>query len=85
MKCLSSLIAVLLLSTSTIVNAAGAIEGEVQRQPLNMSAIVIFLAFVAATLGISYWAARNTRNSSEFYKAGGDRKTSCRERVSVLV
>ncbi|MEM8496815.1 MAG: cation/acetate symporter ActP [Pseudomonadota bacterium] len=72
MKCLSSLTAILLVSASAIANAAGAIEGEVQRQALNISAIVIFLAFVAATLGISYWAARNTRNSSEFYNAGGN-------------
>lgn len=34
--------------------AADALTGEVQRQPLNMSAIVMFVIFVAATLCITY-------------------------------
>lgn len=33
--------------------AAGALEGEVQKQPLNISAIIMFLIFVFATLGIT--------------------------------
>ena len=36
--------------------AAGAIEGG-GRQALNLPAIVMFLIFVAATLGITKWAA----------------------------
>ncbi len=51
--------------------AAGGIDGEVQRQPLNPTAILMFLLFVAATLGISYWASRRTRSSRDFYTAGG--------------
>ncbi len=66
-----SLTAALLGLLSNAVLAVGAVEGAVERQPLNTSAIVIFLLFVAATLVISYWAARHTRNSSEFYNAGG--------------
>jgi cation/acetate symporter len=31
----------------------------------------MFLVFVAVTLGISYWASRRTRSSSDFYTAGG--------------
>ncbi len=50
---------------------AGAIEGEVEKQPLNISAIVMFLAFVAGTLGITYWAARKTKTAKDFYTAGG--------------
>jgi cation/acetate symporter len=37
----------------------------------NTSAIVIFLAFVVATLWISYWASSYTNSSSAFYTAGG--------------
>ena len=51
--------------------ASGAITGEVQKQPLNISAIVMFLIFVLATLGITYWAAKRTRTAKDFYTAGG--------------
>jgi cation/acetate symporter len=51
--------------------AADAISGEAERQPLNIAAIVMFLAFVAATLGITYWAARKTTSAAQFYSAGG--------------
>ena len=51
--------------------AAGAIEGEVEKQPLNMSAIIMFLVFVGGTLGITYWAAKRTKTASDFYTAGG--------------
>ena len=51
--------------------AAGAIDGAVERQPVNVTAIVMFLAFVAGTLGITYWASKRTRSASDFYTAGG--------------
>lgn len=51
--------------------AAGAIEGAVEKRSLNVHAIVMFLAFVAFTLGITYWAARRTRSAKDFYAAGG--------------
>jgi cation/acetate symporter len=51
--------------------AADAVAGEVQRQPLNIAAIVMFLIFVVATLGITYWAARRTKSAADFYAAGG--------------
>lgn len=35
----------------------------------NLLAILFFLLFVAATLCITYWAARRTRTTSEFYAA----------------
>ena len=51
--------------------AAGALEGEVQRQPLNMAAIVMFVAFVGFTLYITYWASKRSKSAADFYTAGG--------------
>ncbi len=51
--------------------AAGALEGEVEKQSVNMTAIVMFLIFVGVTLGITYWAARRTKSAKDFYTAGG--------------
>ncbi len=39
---------------------------------MNSVAIAWFLAFVGVTLGITYWAARKTRSTREFFTAGGD-------------
>ena len=62
----------LLLSLSMVMlYASGALEGAVEQQPLNMSAIVMFLLFVGATLGITYWAAKRTKTAKDFYTAGG--------------
>ena len=38
---------------------------------INISAAVIFLAFVAVTLVITYWASKRTRSAKDFYAAGG--------------
>ncbi len=51
--------------------ASGAIEGEVVKQALNVPAIVMFVIFVGATLGITYWAAKRTKSAKDFYTAGG--------------
>ncbi|WP_345992000.1 cation acetate symporter [Sulfurimonas sp. HSL-1716] len=51
--------------------ASEAIQGEVQKQALNISAIVMFVIFVGATLGITYWAAKRTKSAKDFYTAGG--------------
>jgi cation/acetate symporter len=40
-------------------------------QTTNWNAIIIFLAFVIVTLGITYWAAQHTRTTKDFYAAGG--------------
>ena len=56
---------------STPLLAADALTGEVQRQPLNVSAIVMFVVFVAATLFITYWASKRNRSASDYYAAGG--------------
>jgi len=60
-----------LILGSIAVFASGAIEGEVTKQALNVSAIVMFLLFVGATLGITYWAAKRTKSAKDFYTAGG--------------
>src|SRR5678809_105193 len=36
----------------------------------NAVAMVFFFAFIAITLGITYWAARRTRTTEDFYAAG---------------
>ena len=48
----------------------GAVD-EAQKQPLNLTAIGMFFVFVLGTLGITYWAARRTKSTSDFYTAGG--------------
>lgn len=60
------------LALSVIVlYGAGAIEGEIAKQEINESAIVMFLIFVTATLGITYWASKKTNSAKDFYTAGG--------------
>ncbi|WP_345987308.1 cation acetate symporter [Sulfurimonas sp. HSL1-2] len=61
----------LLTAAASTLMASGAIEGAVDKQPLNVSAIVMFLVFVGATLGITYWAAKRTKTAKDFYTAGG--------------
>ncbi len=39
---------------------------------LNSTAIAVFISFVAASLAITWWAARRTRSASDFYTAGGN-------------
>jgi cation/acetate symporter len=53
------------------VFAAGPDLGAVQRQPLNWTAIIMFLVFVLGTLGITYRAAAQTKSAADFYAAGG--------------
>ena len=60
-----------LILGSGAIFAADALSGQVEKQPLNMSAIVMFLIFVGATLGITYWAAKRTKSAKDFYTAGG--------------
>jgi cation/acetate symporter len=50
---------------------ADALTGAVEKQATNYEAIVMFLAFVLLTLGITFWAARRTKSAKDFYAAGG--------------
>ena len=45
--------------------------GKIDLHATNWTAIAMFLAFVAITLAITFWAARRTRSASDFYTAGG--------------
>jgi cation/acetate symporter len=72
MRNLLILVGFSLVIFSLSVFAAGPLAtGEVQRQPLNVSAIFMFLLFVSATLVITYWAAQRTKTAKDFYTAGG--------------
>lgn len=63
---------VFLLVTLFAVALFGAGDMGVEGQrSINMSAIIMFLLFVGATLGITYWAAKRTKTAKDFYTAGG--------------
>jgi cation/acetate symporter len=55
----------MMLQAQTAAPAAQTVIG----QP-NAIAMVFFFAFIAITLGITYWAARKTRTTEHFYAAG---------------
>src|SRR5512147_2756984 len=38
---------------------------------LSPIAVACFMAFVVVTLGITYWAAKQTKSAKDFYAAGG--------------
>src|SRR5512133_1965730 len=61
----------LLLALPVVTFAGGALDGQTEKQPLNVHAIVMFLVFVGLTMGITYWAASRTKSTSDFYTAGG--------------
>jgi cation/acetate symporter len=42
-----------------------------EKQPINLHAIAMFFMFVMATLAITWWAARQTKSTADFYTAGG--------------
>ncbi|BCQ30216.1 hypothetical protein NK8_84070 (plasmid) [Caballeronia sp. NK8] len=60
----------LLVVVSKAAWAGDAIQATT-RQPLNIQAIALFFCFVLFTLGITFWAAKRTRSTSDFYSAGG--------------
>jgi cation/acetate symporter len=60
----------LLSALPRFAHAAGAIDGG-SKQDLNVAAISMFALFVLLTLGITYWAAKQTRSAAQFYTAGG--------------
>ncbi len=67
---LRAVAACVLLMLAESVCAIGAGGGPVERGPLNVTAIAMFLVFVAVTLGITWWAARRTRTAADYYAAG---------------
>ena len=71
MRMWQNITAVLALSLVAGVALAAGDMGEVKKQAVNVPAIIMFLAFVAGTLGITYWAAQRTKTAKDFYAAGG--------------
>ena len=63
--------AVLALSLVAGAALAAGDVGEVKKQAVNVTAIIMFLVFVGATLFITYWAAQRTKTAKDFYAAGG--------------
>ncbi len=51
--------------------AGGALEGKIEKQATNWTAIGMFLLFVGITMWITKWAASKTRSAADFYTAGG--------------
>ncbi|WP_311514607.1 cation/acetate symporter ActP [Oligella urethralis] len=62
---MSRLFATLLLLAGSSSIASAATAGP------SKPAIIMFLVFIAGTMGITYWAARKTQSTSDFYTAGG--------------
>ncbi|GGY64825.1 cation acetate symporter [Cellvibrio zantedeschiae] len=60
-----------LFACSLAFLAAAAWADTAPKPPVNITAITMFLAFVLVTLGITYWAARRTKTTADFYAAGG--------------
>ncbi len=68
MKRLAPLGSALLALAPLAANAAPVVA---EKQPINLHAIAMFFVFVVATLMITWWAARQTKSTSDFYTAGG--------------
>ena len=68
---LLALLTAWLLASSGAAFAAGPDLGQVEKQPLNVVAISMFLGFVFLTLCITFWASRRTKSAADFYSAGG--------------
>lgn len=52
--------------------AAGIDVGNVEKAPINYIAISMFVAFVLATLGITYYSSKKSQSAQSFYTAGGN-------------
>src|SRR5690554_215224 len=59
-----------LMSAALLAVAAPAAFAETGHGA-NTEAIIMFLLFIAGTMGITWWAARKTQTTSDFYTAGG--------------
>ena len=51
--------------------ASPAVLAAPAREGVNSLAVSMFMVFVAVTLGVTFWAARRTRTTSDFFAAGG--------------
>jgi cation/acetate symporter len=71
MKKISTLLGAVLALAAGTAFAAGGDLGQTTKQATNWTAIIMFGAFVIATLGITKWAAAKTKSAADFYTAGG--------------
>lgn len=62
-KFVSGLTGVALSLATTLAIAGPAASGVVEKQPLNIHAIVMFFIFVLGTLAITWWAASKTQST----------------------
>ncbi|WP_248915114.1 cation/acetate symporter ActP [Pseudomonas moorei] len=70
-RLLRNLVLPVLLSAFAARAMAADVLQNVEKQPINITAISMFLVFVVTTLGITYWAASKTKSMDDFYNAGG--------------
>ena len=60
------------LLLASLVGAPAALASQAEaRDPVNGLAVSMFMVFVAVTLGVTFWAARRTRTTRDFFAAGG--------------
>jgi cation/acetate symporter len=55
----------------TLAAGSAYAQGAAAAAGTDWNAVIIFAAFVILTLGITYWAAKRTRTTKDFYAAGG--------------
>ena len=58
------------ISTFALFAATTSVAHAAERQT-NVPAVIMFLLFIAGTMVITWWAARRTQTTSDFYTAGG--------------
>ena len=62
----------LFLGFTQLALSAGFDVGEVKKSELNLIAITLFVFFVLATLGITYFSSKKSQSADGFYTAGGN-------------
>ena len=67
----SSIVGALFAFVASAAYAQGVAPAAPAAPATDWTAVAIFAAFVALTLGITYWAAQHTRTTKDFYAAGG--------------
>ncbi len=63
--------AIFLLAFFSSAVYADALTGPVEKQPLNITAILMFLVFVMGTFLITWWASKKNKSTTDFYTGGG--------------
>ena len=57
-------------ATLLLLPTAALAQGAPAAAPVNWHAVVMFMVFIALTLGITYLAAKRTKTATDFYAAG---------------